>query len=241
MITDLKKLWLEAFEDPAEVVDGFFGTGFSSDRCRRLYANDRLACALYWFDVFLDNRKLAYIYGVATDKQMRSQGYGRRLMHHAHQQLKRQGYSGAVLVPGNAGLFAFYEKLGYKTCCKISEFSCQASSPVPVRQLDLCQFALARRKKLPKGSVLQEGATLSFLNTYYRFWAGEDWVLAGTVTQGTLYVQEFLGDAALAPAITAALGAQKGRFRTPGTDRPFAMHYGFDDAPAPKYFGLAMD
>ena len=112
MTTELKQLWMEAFGDSGEFVDKFFETGFSQKRCRCIYTEQQLACALYWFDVYEGGRKFAYIYAVATAKPLQGKGYCRRLLHHTHQQLKRQGYSGALLVPGDERLLAFYQKLG---------------------------------------------------------------------------------------------------------------------------------
>lgn len=238
MITDLKQLWQEAFSEPAE---GFFAKGFCADRFRRLYTQDQLAGAVYCFDVTCKGRKYAYLYGLATAKTLRGKGFGKRLMHHTHAQLRRCGYSGVILVPGEKSLFDYYAKMGYQNLCGIREFSCDAQGNTTVRTLRPEEYAKMRTALVPEGSVLQEGKCLLYLGSFASFWAGEGWLLCGHVVKDTLYVQEFLGDSALAPAITAALGAKKGLFRTPGTDRPFAMYYPLTHAPKPKYFGIAMD
>lgn len=241
MITDLKALWMEAFGDPRDFVDNFFATGFSPERCRYIRTAEQLACALYWFDVSCDGQKLAYVYAVATAKALQNKGYCRRLLHHTHQQLKRQGYSGALLVPGDERLLAFYQKLGYRVCSSVREFTCEADGATPLRCVSQPEYAALRKKHLPAAGVAQEGPLLDFMSTFCSFWAGDGWLLAGNICGEVLQVQEFLGDAGLAPAITAALGAKVGHFRTPGAERPFAMHYPLDDAPPPKYFGLALD
>lgn len=241
MTTDLKALWQEAFGDPPVFVDNFFATGYSPERCRYIYTSEQLACALYWFDVYQDGRKLAYLYAVATAKSLQNKGYCRRLLQHTHQQLKRQGYSGALLVPGDERLLAFYQKLGYRVCSSVREFTCDAGGSIDLRCISPQEYAGLRKKLLPAGGVTQTGALLDFMRTFCSFWAGDGWLLAGSIQQGVLQVQEFLGDAGLAPAITAALGAKTGSFRTPGTERPFAMYYALEDTPAPAYFGLALD
>ena len=238
MITDLKRLWQEAFSEPG---DTFFSTGFSAGCFRRLYAKDLLAGAVYWFDVTCNGRKYAYIYGLATAKALRGQGFGKRLMHQTHQQLRRCGYDGAILVPADKKLFDYYGKMGYRHLCSIGEFSCSAEGIVPAKSISAEEYAALRKAHLPAGSVLQEGKILRYLASYACFWTGDGWLLCGSIVNDTLYVQEFWGDPSLAPAITAAVGAKKGLFRTPGTGRPFAMYYPLTDAPKPKYLGIAMD
>lgn len=241
MTTELKQLWQEAFGDGEAFIEGFFRTGFSTDRCHYLLQDGDVAAALYWFDVFCGQQRLAYLYAVATKQALRGQGLCRRLMEDTHQRLKVAGYSGAMLVPGTPTLFTLYEKLGYTTCSYVKEFSCGASEACGCRRLAGSEYAQLRRQHLPNGAVVQAGACVDFLETFCSFWAGEDWLLCGSVRQGALQVQEYLGPEEKAPQITAALGAEKAHFRTPGTERPFAMYYPLANTPAPKYFGLAMD
>ena len=242
-IPQLRTLWQQAFGDPAPFLDSFFATGFAPERCRCIRKENRVVAALYWFDCFLGSNKIAYLYAVATDKAFQGQGLCRTLIADTHAHLQKEGYTAVVLVPGSRELFLLYEKLGYRTCCHIREFSCEAaSSPVPLRQLDAEEYAALRREFLPRGGVRQEGSTLTFLQTFARFWAGENFLLAGSITEDGLQAAELLGNSDAAPGILAALGLSHGRFRTPGSDRPFAMHYPLaGTAPVPKYLGLALD
>lgn len=240
MITKLRNLWKQAFGDTDDFLDGFFATGFSPDRCHYLTQDGLLAAALYWFDCQLDGRKLAYVYAVATDEAFRNRGMCRRLLNETHDRLRSLGYSGALLVPGSDDLFRLYEKLGYRTCSCVTEFTCAAGTPVPLRPVDIQTYAALRRQHLPAGSVLQEGATLDFLARFAEFYAGDGCVLAASLDGPTAYVHELLGTADAA-GITAALGATHGRIRTPGQGKPFAMYFALDNAPAPAYFGLALD
>lgn len=238
MITDLKQLWQEAFSEPG---DQFFAVGFSRERYCCLYTRDQLAGAVYWFDVTCEGKKYAYIYGLATAKNLRNQGYGKRLMHQTQEQLRRCGYDGIILVPADKGLFDYYAKMGYENLCGVEEFSCDAQGGLPIRSVQPEEYAHLRKDLLPKGGVLQEGKLLRYLASYASFWAGDGWLLCGYIMNDTLYVQEFLGDRTLASAITAAVGAKKGCFRIPGTGRPFAMYYSLNSGEKPNYFGIAMD
>ncbi len=238
----LSALWQEAFGDPAAFFDLFYGTGFSSDRCRCLWMNEELAAALYWFDCLYEGEKIAYIYGVATAATYQRRGLCRRLMEDTHRHLKEQGYAAAILVPVNEGLFGFYAKIGYAPCSSVGEFSAQPQGePLPLRRIDEMEYAALRRKYLPQGGVIQEQENLSFLAAQYTLYAGENILLAGHQSKENFWGTEFLGDPALAPRILKTLGAPRGKFRGPGSKRPFAMFLPFKKVNPPTYFGLAFD
>lgn len=243
MIAELKKLWQATFGDSEETLDAFFTHGFSEDRFLCIQENGVPVSALYWFDCYLQGHKLAYIYALATAKSHQGKGLAHRLMTQAHSHLKEQSYAGAVLVPGSSELFGFYEKLGYRTATTVTEFSCDwADRSVPVLELTSGEYARLRRAFLPRGGVLQEGATISYLQAQLNFYAGKDFLLCASMQDDTLMVQEFLGNPQAAPHILRALGAPKGTFRTVGADRAFSMLLPFrEDCPAPAYFGLALD
>ncbi len=240
MITKLRSLWKQAFGDSDAFLDSFFTAGYSPDRCRYLTVDDQLAAALYWFDCTCDGRRLAYLYAVATDEAFQRQGLCRRLMDETHEQLRTRGYAGAILVPGSKELFALYEKLGYRTCSYMTEFTCSAGTPIPLRSISRAEYAALRRQHLPEGGVVQEGAALDFFAAFADFYAGDGFVLAATVEDHKAHIHELLGTSD-APGITAALKAAEGHFRIPGPDTPFAMYYSLDSTPAPAYFGLALD
>lgn len=243
MIAELRRLWQQAFGDPDETLDAFFANGFFQDRCHFIAENGIPVSALYWFDCELQGQKLAYLYAVATDEKHRGRGLARRLLDETHEILKAQGYSGAILVPGSRDLFAMYEKLGYRTVSAVSEFTAkQGSTSATLRQIDGSEYAHLRRQYLPENGVVQEGAALSFLQTYCKFYAGEDFLLTAAIEEEHLIARELLGNVAAAPGILQALGYEKGTFRTPGTDKPFAMLLPLtEQCPIPAYFGLALD
>jgi len=243
MIADLRKLWQEAFMDSEKTLDAFFSHGFSEDRFLCICEDGIPVSALYWFDCHLQGHKLAYLYGVATAKSHRGKGLAQRLMAQAHTHLREQGYAGILLVPGNEALFGFYEKMGYRTATTVTEFSCAwANRSVPVLELTASEYARLRRAFLPANSVLQEGATLSYLQMQTHFYAGRDFLLCAAIENNVLLTQEFLGNPQAAPHILRALGASTGTFRTVGADKPFSMFLPLqEDCPVPAYFGLALD
>ena len=63
----LTKLWQQAFGDTDAFLDSFFGTAFSPERCLCIRLEERVAAALYWFDCQWEDKRLAYLYAVATE------------------------------------------------------------------------------------------------------------------------------------------------------------------------------
>lgn len=243
MIAELQKLWQEAFGDSPETVEAFFATGFSEDRYNCILENGVPVSALYWFDCYLGSNKIAYLYAVATAKTHQGKGLARKLMESTHTILKEKGYAGAVLVPGNERLFDFYKKMGYRTATTIGEFSCVAGdTPTHLTQIDAVRYAQLRKTYLPPCSVLQEGAALSYLQTYAQFYEGENFLLAEAKQNNALIGYELLGNTQAAPKILKTLKLPQGTFRTPGAGRDFAMFLPLlPHCPAPAYFGLALD
>lgn len=235
----LKALWAEAFGDEESFIELFLSTGFSPERCRCIAIDDDVAAALYWFDCEAEGRKLAYIYAVATAKAHQGKGLCRALMEDTHALLKKQGYSCAVLVPGESGLFGMYAKMGYTAINCMDSFSCTAGGSCDIRRAALEEYAIARNALLPPGGVRQEMG-LEFLAGYTELYIGTDFTLAGSRKGSSFTAMELLGNRDAAPAILGALGLEKGTFRAPG-NKPFAMYHPLTDAPAPTYFGLAFD
>ncbi len=243
-IPDLRNLWKEAFGDTDDYLDTFFHTAFSPERCRCLTVDNQIAAALYWFDCSCRGQNIAYLYAVATAKAYRGRGFCRELMADTHRYLLRRGYTGVILVPGSASLFAFYERMGYSTCSRIGEIRCTAAAePIPLQRIGKEAFAALRRKRLPVGGVIQEGENLDFLLTQAELYAGDGFIFAASHEDNTVHASEFLGDISALPGIVCALDCTEGIFRIPGEDRPFAMYYplGEHHGEPPAYFGFAFD
>lgn len=240
-IPALRKLWQEAFEDGDDFLDGFFSTGFSPIRCRCLWQNNTLAAALYWFDCQWAGKKVAYVYAVATLKDFQGKGLCRALMEDTHAHLHKEGYAGAVLVPGSEELFKLYGKLGYAPCCKKTELTMQANKPVTnCRQITVSEYHNLQKMFLPENAVFHGETALVFVATFCKFYAGEGFAFCAGKDEDTLYFQEFLGDISKVPGILTALKAEKGVLRIPG-GREFAMYHSLHgDSALPDYFDISM-
>ncbi len=242
-IDALKALWKQAFGDTDDFIGGFFDVGFSPERCCTLAQNGRLAAALYWFDCLWDGRKIAYIYGVATDMDFRGQGLCRKLMENTHRHLQNNGYAGAALVPAEAGLYRMYEKMGYRGFCPVEKRTVASGVPAAqVQKILLDEYAQLRLERLPAGGIVQGAETLRFYETYGSFYRTGGSIFCAAREEDTLYIQEFLGEPESLPGIAAALDCQVAQVRLPGGDQPFAMYYSFtNEEEMPTYFGIALD
>ena len=241
-IPGLKALWKEAFGDTDAFLDSFFSTALSLYRCRCIREGANPIAALYWFDCRWEEKRLAYVYAVATAKSHRGQGLCHQLMDNTQKILLQLGYSGVVLVPAKGDLFDFYKGMGYTCFGGIRQWEAAAGDPLPLTELSYKEYAAARKSYLPADSVTQEGALLRFLGSYAHFYQGADF-LACTAEEdnGALICYELLGNTDSAPGILATLGKPTGTFRTPG-DAPFAMYLSLTDDPAlPHYFAFALD
>ena len=241
-ISQLRRLWQEAFGDTDAFLDSFFSTAFSFDRCLCVLEDGVVAAALYWFSCQADGQPFAYIYAVATAEAYRGRGICRQLMAHTHTHLKDSGYAGAILVPGDKPLREMYRAMGYRDMTTVERFSCQAGVPMSLEQIDAAEYATLRRERLPQNAVLQEGANLCFLETMAQFYRSEDAIFCAAKEDDRLIVPELLGSTASAPGIVAALGCKEGVFTVPGKKEPFAMGISFvSKFREPQYFAFAFN
>ncbi len=241
-IPALKALWREAFgetDDP----EPFFRTAFYPLRARCVTLDGNVAAALYWMDVTCRERKMAYLYAVATARAYRGRGICHQLMINTRELLREQGYEGILLVPAGPELEKFYEGMGYRTATTIREFLCSPGPDAAVyHPVDRQEYAMRRREFLPEGSVIQEGANLAYLETMAEFYEGPNFLLAAVRTEDSLQGLELLGDPHAGPEILRALGIPRGTFRTPGEGENFAMFQPLvSGCQAPAYFGFAFD
>jgi len=192
-IPGLRKLWQQAFGDSEDFLDKFFRAGFSFDRCRCIREEGKIAAALYWFDCTWKDKKVAYIYAVATDEALRGRGLCRRLMEDTHRQLRQSGYSGAVLVPGDEGLCTMYAKFGYQAFCPVKQATADASKVTTAHEISSVQYRVLRQDVLGENAVLQGDTALAFLATYGGFYKSEKALFCGYREGDTFRFEEILG------------------------------------------------
>ena len=237
----LREIWKESFGDSDRFLDCFFDSHPVEDSlCVRM--DGRPVAVLYRFDCFYREKKLAYIYAVATDKAYRGRGLCRSLMGACHEALKASGYSGAVLVPGHEKLFSMYASMGYKSFCPMTVTTASAGVPMPMERTDASEYFRFRNLYMPEAMITQDSAS-AFLRCFTEFYRGEGLAVCVTRDVDTLLFQEFLGDPEKIGGVIAGLGAKEGIFRYPdpkGRDK--AMYFSLDGTDLKDaYFGIFMD
>ena len=158
-IPALRGLWKEAFSDTDDFLDSFFALAFSPERALIACEGEEIFAALYWLNCAWEEKTVAYVYAVATDKKHRGKGICKALMAELHNRVDR-----TVLVPADDGLRAFYGRLGYRDFGGMEEILCFSDeTTVVIEKLTAKTYAKKRRMLLPAGSILQEGVFLPIL------------------------------------------------------------------------------
>lgn len=240
----LRALWREAFCDTEEFLDAFEATAFSDKRCRCARLDGEICAALYWFNCSYRGGRVAYLYAVATKSEYRGRGVCTALMKDTLDLLRSLGYAGCVLVPGSEDLFNFYARLGFRTCGYVNEFKALAAERgEEIREIDAEEYAELRRRFLPHDAIIQEDESIDFLKTQATLYTGGDFLLAARREDDTLRGIELLGNLENADGIVKSLGCKAGKFRTAGTEKPFAMYFSLSEEPVSNniYFGIAFD
>ena len=242
----IRELWDEAFGNVEGFLDKFERYGYDAGKLRAVTIDGQIVSAHYLFDCEYDGGRVAYIYGVATRKSHRGKGYSTALLNDTHEYLLGEGYAGAILVPASPSLFAFYERLGYKTCSSVTELSVVTSGKaVDLYQINAEEYMALRKEFLPKGAVLQDGSMLAYINSDNEFFRGDGFILAARECvfddgENGIFATELLGNTDRAGDILAALGHSRGVFRTIGNQKPFAAYLSFNGAEAPCWFAFEM-
>lgn len=241
-LTQLRELWQEGFADGDAFLDLFFGSVFSPDRCLCALLENKPVAALYWIDCRLYGKPVAYLYAVTTAGAFRRKGICRQLMRHAQALLKRLGYAGILLVPGNDMLRSMYAAMGFTNATTYGEIRVSAgATPVNLRRLCAQEYSRLRKERLPQGSVIQEGDNLPFLEGAYQLYAGDNVLFAAQEGERRIRLVEFLGQEEALPGIFAALKKEKGTACIPQGNLPFAMWLPLENLAPPKYFAFAFD
>ena len=247
MHKELRELWKHAFGDSDDFLDIFQKTAFSEDRCQYITLDDHIVSALYWFNCTLEDKKIAYIYAVATHENYRGKGLCHKLMAQTHTYLKEHGYEGAILSPATDDLIRFYENIGYKVCTYVDEITfdeeiIEKSETLAVQKILKEEFASLRKKLLPANALIQENENLNFLETQASFYSGNDFLLTARIEENRLIGIEFLGDTSLLPNIIKSLNCTTGIIRTVGNTKPLGMYYPLsDNSLKPNYLGFIYD
>lgn len=193
-IPGLRQLWQQAFGDSDALLDKFFSLGFSPNRCNCVRSDDKIVAALYWFDCSWQDKKVAYIYAVATHEAYRGRGLCRSLMEDTHETLREQGYGGAVLVPADEGLVSLYAKFGYRSFCSVEKAAAPMENMPAAAKISPAEYAQLRSSFLGENAIFQDGTALDFLATYGAFYKTPGGIYCGYREGNNFCFEEILGE-----------------------------------------------
>lgn len=196
-IPALTALWEEAFGDSRDFIEMFFATGFSLNRSMLCLENAQVVSALYWFDCLWEGKKIAYLYAIATDKQYRGKGICKALMRHTHLHLAENGYWGAILVPAEETLEAFYGKMGYKRIApgKFSGDALQKNDSF--EKITPEEYLSLRQQYLPQGGVQHTLPAMGYLGTFANFYRFPGGICCGDPALPMEYLPGYPSDPAM--------------------------------------------
>lgn len=237
-IPELLALWQEAFGEEKEEALPFFREIFPLCRCLAAVEGDEICAVVYALPQVLNmgakTLPFCYFYAIATEKSRRGQGLASRLMGFALEEIKTEGFAGAILVPASERLFSFYEKLGFSVFCK-RKWQKVSQGNVKFEECDEETYLREREAFLQDvPHNVPPAIVLRHLKTY--LWEGG--CAAGEETENGFVFREVLGDASALPtpdgSATMALTAE------PQT--PYAVSYALSpDFPKEGYFAFAME
>lgn len=233
-VPQLARLWKVCFGDTDDYIAHYFSAYYRPERALVLENEGKLCSMLLTFPNILmtgEGKEVpaCYIYAFCTAPEARSRGYGRRLLAWAEEQAARQGCQLAVMVPGEASLFDFYETLGYRTIFFHREqvyTSTGATDCAPV-PCDGAAYA-ARREALLAGQphMAYPPEVLDYQRSLCRrtggdFFLWEDGLAAVETDGDTLFCKELLTDRpqAAVNALLARFGLSRAVVRTPAGER----------------------
>lgn len=253
-LPQLTRLWQTCFHDSEAEVQAFwkcFGDKIGIFCARDGKKVTAMLCALpvQLIDDAGDSHEAAYLYAVATDPAYRGRGLCGEILACAERALRAQGVEYAILVPAEPGLFALYERYGYKTAFfrgrgEISGAACAGK----VEEIDADTYFSLRELLLVDSFVSCGPDYLTYQATTDRLMrietAGQMHCAVCAQDGSELTVKELLPYTPEAAALLLKhFGCKCGRCLTPQGTLPYGMCKALSGAPLPQncYLGLVLD
>lgn len=252
----MRSLWIDAFGDPAELIDRFFellpsmGTGFVAELDGEIFG------AAYVLDAFLhlpggETKKLAYIYAVSVDESAQGRGIGAELTRACMRNAWEYSADICCTLPAEDSLYDWYESrcgLAAASYCRYEEAAASAEID-GIRRLCADEYGFLREDML-KGHAhvsfyygylrFQEEIFTSSVGGFFEYQGG---LVCGYVENGIFYVKEALGDTPeFIPALCASLGAGKAVIRRASAHgERYIAAYQSKDFPPDTVWNLTLD
>ena len=252
----LRSLWLEAFGDEPSLTDTFFellpsmGVGLVAEFYGELFG----AAYVLYTELHSPGRppkKVAYIYGVAVDKQAQGQGIGAELVRACMRYARMHGADICCTLPAEPSLYGWYAK-----SCGLVPVSFCALEEIPlsdggaeIQELYADEYSY-RRIDLLKGKPyislyydwlrFQEAIFKTYAGGFYAYKGG---IACGYLDGDTLMIKEALNDAPeFIPALCRKLGAKKAVVRRARSEgQPYIAAFEENAYPPDTEWNLSLD
>lgn len=116
---DIKKLWIESFDDSREYVDMYFDRVYrDADVVATMVSGHPVSSMLlqrYAMSFHGQEMGVSYVAGASTKRQMRGNGLMTELMGKALVESRNRGDMLCALIPANDSLYSYYSRLGFAT------------------------------------------------------------------------------------------------------------------------------
>lgn len=110
-----RHLWREGFpNDEASFVDAFLQDYFAPTRMLSIEADGAIVAMAHLIPFESEIGRVAYLYGLATERAYRGRGYASELINRALRLAEEQGAKAVVLIPGEESLRAYYARFGFE-------------------------------------------------------------------------------------------------------------------------------
>ena len=109
---EMRAMWHDIFEDEYHEIDHFLLT--HSDAVPMIHKEDgKVASMLYVVPIEMWEKRVAYIYAVATLPEYRGRGFASKLLNEAIEYAKAHEFDCAALIPSSTESKLLYERLGF--------------------------------------------------------------------------------------------------------------------------------
>ena len=174
-IAQLKRLWLEAFNEKAEAAELFFERCLSFTSFYTASRDGEPVSMLFLVHGMLDGSKAHYLCCAATARNCRGMGIMSRLIEYALEDARKNGEAYSLLFPASERLYGYYERFGYKplSATRSKAFSREELMQFAEKNDSLISpdnsydYEELQRLSLKNNFLLQNNDFISFASEYY--------------------------------------------------------------------------
>jgi len=133
-------LWKRVFGDSEEFIRGFLNVSSPNMSTLLTFCDEELCAVINFPEISLAHcgkiYKGIYLFAVCVDEKYRNRGVFRKMSEKIDEIALSRGYTFAMLIPSEKGLFDMYKRAGYTKKC-VSAFPCEVEIDVNGTSLDV--------------------------------------------------------------------------------------------------------